>query len=104
MLKKEDLLKFNCKHLETTVLGPVMSPYPYQTIWRLGLFVLLTFFFFCLFAISWATPEAYGGSQARGRIRAVAPRLRQSHSNAGSELRLQPTPQAAQGNARSLTH
>ena len=24
------------------------------------------FFFFCLFAISWAAPEAYGGSQARG--------------------------------------
>ena len=36
---------------------------------------------------------AYGGSQARGRIRAVATSLSQSHSNAGSELRLQPTPQ-----------
>ena len=36
---------------------------------------------------------AYGGSQARGRIGAVATGLRQSHSNAGSEPRLQPTPQ-----------
>ena len=44
-------------------------------------------------AISWAAPAAYGGSQARGRIGAVATSLRQSHSNAGSEPRLQPTPQ-----------
>ena len=43
--------------------------------------------------ISWAAPAAYGGSQARGRIGAVATGLRQSHSNAGSEPRLQPTPQ-----------
>ena len=33
-------------------------------------------------AISWAAPAAYGGSQARGRIGAVATGLRQSHSNA----------------------
>ena len=33
-------------------------------------------------------PVAYGGSQARGRIGAVAAGLRQSHSNAGSEPRL----------------
>ena len=44
-------------------------------------------------AISWAAPAAYGGSQARGLIGAVATGLRQSHSNAGSEPRLQPTPQ-----------
>jgi len=56
-------------------------------------FVFLFFFFFCLFAISWATPAAYGGSQARGPIGAVAIGLCQSHSNAGSELHLQPTPQ-----------
>ena len=34
------------------------------------------FFSFCLFAISWAACVAYGGSQARGRIRAVATGLR----------------------------
>ena len=51
------------------------------------------FFFFCLFAISWAAPSVYGGSQARGLIRAVAAGLLQSHSNLGSEPRLQPTPQ-----------
>ena len=42
--------------------------------------------FFGLFSISWATPGAYGGSQARGRIRAVATSLCQSHSNAGWDL------------------
>ena len=36
---------------------------------------------------------AYGGSQARGRIGAVAASLRQGQSNAGSERCLRPTPQ-----------
>ena len=53
----------------------------------------LSFFFFDLFAISWAAPAAYGGSHARGRIRAVDASLHQSHSNAGSEPHLQPTPE-----------
>ena len=56
------------------------------------LFIFI-FIFICLFAISWAAPAAYGGSQARGLIGAVATNLRQSHSNAGFEPRLQPTPQ-----------
>ena len=51
------------------------------------------FFFFGLFAISWAALVAYGGSQARGPIGAVATGLRQSHSNAESKPCLQPTPQ-----------
>ena len=56
-------------------------------------FVFFFFFFFGLFAFSRAAPTAYGGSQARGLIRAVAASLRQSHSNAGSKPRLQPIPQ-----------
>ena len=38
----------------------------------------LSYFFlsFCLFAISWAVPVAYGGSQARGLIAAIAASLR----------------------------
>ena len=48
------------------------------------------FFFFLVF--SSATPAAYGGSQTRSLIRAVATGLRQSHSNVGSEPSLQPTP------------
>ena len=51
------------------------------------------FFFFWLFAFSRATLTAYGVSQARGPMGAVATGLHQSHSNAGSEMLLQPTPQ-----------
>ena len=56
-------------------------------------FVVVVIVVVVVVAISWAAPTAYGGSQARGRIGAVAAGLRQSHSNAGSEPRLQPTPQ-----------
>ena len=49
---------------------------------------LFSFLFLFFFAISWATPEAYGASQARGRIGAAAAGLRQSHSNTGSEPHL----------------
>ena len=48
-----------------------------------------------------ATSTAYGGSQVRGRIGAVAAYLH--HSHARSEPHLQPTPQAHE-NTRSLTH
>ena len=51
------------------------------------------FLFFCLFAFSRAAPRAYGCSQARGLIGAVAASLHLSHSNAGSEPRLQPIPE-----------
>ena len=56
-------------------------------------FSFFFFFFFFFFVFSRATPAAYGGFQARGLIRAVAISLRHSHSNGGSELCLQPTPQ-----------
>ena len=51
------------------------------------------FFWGGLFAFSRATIAAYGGSQARGPIRAVAAGLHQSHSNSGSKPCLRPTPQ-----------
>ena len=47
------------------------------------LFIYL-FIYFGLFAISWATPVAYRGFQARGQIGAVAAGLLHSHSNAES--------------------
>jgi len=40
-----------------------------------------------------AAPAAYGGSQARDLIGAVAASLCQGHSNVGSEPHLRPTPQ-----------
>ena len=64
-----------------------------------GRVILQNFLFVCLFvfvfffAISWADPVAYGGSQARDQIRAVAASLHHSHSNTRSEPRLRPTPQ-----------
>ena len=54
---------------------------------------ILFYFIFCLIAICWAAPMAYGGSQARGQIKAVAAGLHHSHSNVGSEPHLWPTPQ-----------
>ena len=57
------------------------------------LLIPFLFLFFCLFAFSRATPMEYGGSQARGPIRAVAASLCQSYSNARSKPSLRPTPQ-----------
>ena len=51
------------------------------------------FLFVCLFCLFWTASAAYGGSQARGWIRAAAAGLRCSHQDAGSQLRLRPTPQ-----------
>ena len=47
-------------------------------------FVLLGFFFvfFCLFSLFRAAPAAYGSSQTRGLIRAVAAGLPTAHGNA----------------------
>ena len=46
---------------------------------------------FCLFCAFRAASIAYGGSQDRGQIRAMATGLGHSHSNARSELHLWPT-------------
>ena len=56
-------------------------------------YIIYLFIYFFFFAISCATPAAYGGFQARVPIGAVAAGLRQSHSNAGSVPSLRPTPQ-----------
>ena len=41
-------------------------------------------FFFLFFFVFRAAPTAYGGSQARGPVRAIAAGLSQSHSNTRS--------------------
>ena len=51
----------------------------------------LNFYFIFFIFVFRATPTA--GSQAGSRIRAVVASLCHSHSNAGSELSLKPTPQ-----------
>ena len=64
---------------------------------KLGALKKIPIFFcllvFCILSFFRAAPKAYGDSQARGLIGAVAAGLRQSHSNARSELCLWPTPQ-----------
>ena len=55
--------------------------------------IIYYYYYYCLFAFSMAVPMAYGSSQARGLIRAVAASLRQSHSNAESKLWPRPMPQ-----------
>ena len=57
-----------------------------------------------IIAISWAAPSAYGGSQARGRIGAVATSPCQSHKQRGIRA-ASATYTTAHGNAAgSLTH
>ena len=55
-------------------------------------FYLFIYLFIYFFHFS-ARPAAYGGSQARGWIRAAAAGLPHSHSNVGSKPHLWPTPQ-----------
>ena len=55
------------------------------TVHRFHSFIHSFIHVFCLFK---AVPVAYGGSQVRGRIRAIAAGLHHSHSNARSEPRL----------------
>ena len=51
---------------------------------------VISFFFFFLLVFR-AALTVYGGSQARGRIGAVAACLHHSHSNVGSKPSLRPT-------------
>ena len=53
---------------------------------------LVGVFLFCFLHFR-AAPVAYGSSQAKGQIGAAAAGLHHSHSNLGSKLCLQPTPQ-----------
>ena len=68
----------------------------FQLQFNFYLFICLFIYLCCLFALSRAAPEAYGGSQARGQIGAVAADLHQSHSYT--------TYTTAHGNAGSLIH
>ena len=55
--------------------------------------ILFLFLVFCLYRATPYKGVAYGVSQARGQIGAIAAGLCHSHSNLGSKPRLQPTPQ-----------
>ena len=72
--------------------GVVKSTWLLSTITMSNLFVFILTYIY-LFLLFRATPTAYGGSQARGPIRATAANLLHSHSNPGSEPCLRPLPQ-----------
>ena len=72
---------------------------PFLFLWLLVYGCIYTYFFIFFRAAL----EAYGGSQARGRIEAVAASLHHHHSNARSESCLQPTT-TGDSNAGFLTH
>ena len=67
---------YEIKHCLQVFMSVSLSKY------EVFIFILPFFFFLNLFR---AIPMAYGGSQARGRIGAVAASLCHSHSNAGSK-------------------
>ena len=76
-----------------------------QFFWLFDFFTTQKSFIFLVFLpFSWAAPMAYGGSQARSLIGAVATSLRQSHSNTGPKRATSATYTTAHGNTRSLTH
>ena len=63
----------------------------YESLCKLFIFIYFLFLFF-VFCLLWATPMAHGDSRAKGLIGAVSASLHQSHSNAGSQQCLGPTP------------
>ena len=84
-----------------TEQGRVLNPHPHGywsdlfPLYHSGnsdsqLFIYLFIYFFLLFR---SAHSAYGSSQARGPVGAVAAGLHHSHSNTRSELCLQSTPQ-----------
>ena len=88
------------------VFGHVHGMWKFLGQWQCQIFIFnllchkgtpISFFCFVLFFVCFlffrAAPEAYGGFQARGLIRAVAAGLCHSHGNARSKPHHWPTPQ-----------
>ena len=72
---------------------PTPNPRPWNNLIRVSRTQDQASVFFMFFGLFRATPEAYGSSQARGRIGAVAAGLHHSHNNEGAKTNLWPTPQ-----------
>ena len=79
----------------------VWSYHNMDNLWFKDIWVIFRYLMSWTFFFYRAASAAYGGSQARGWIRAAASGLHHSHSNTGSELHLWPTPKVT---AASLTH
>ena len=74
------LKKFMYQAVFIVIQKPCLPSLSYAGFLFIYFFYFLFFLSFVVVAISWAAPAAYGGSQARGPIRAVATGLRQSHT------------------------
>ena len=81
-----------CVFFHHPISWNISSKYVFLSIFILcGHFIY--FYFVFIYLLFRASSMAYGSSQARGWIGAAATGLHHSHSNAGSELHLRPTPQ-----------
>ena len=88
--RREPNLSADQQPVQMNAWASVISKSPFRI--KDELYYIQFCFVFCLLLFM-AASTAHGGSQARGRIGAIAAGLPHSHSNAGSELHLQPTPQ-----------
>ena len=79
--------------LQSSVGSPVLATFDESGMITLFVKDIFLFLFFVFFLFLGPLPVAYGGSQSRGSIGAVAAGLHHSHSNLGSKPRLRPTPQ-----------
>ena len=82
------VIPFNLYTLMVWINEKILKPKFWLTMMINNVFYFaFPFFFFCLLSFQGHTPGVWS-SQARGQIRATAPGLRHSHSNAGSRLSL----------------
>ena len=79
---------WSCEEFFRAPLGKVMAWLLFQVY-----LIYLLYSYRSIIYLFMAAPVAYRSSQAKGQIRAAVAGLYQSHSNAKSEPRLQPTPQ-----------
>ena len=90
IFNQENILHFKINFIATQRVDVVslLTCYLDELYTLIRAHALIFFLFFLAFCLHSAALAAYGGSQARGLIGAVAAGLRHSHSNAGSEPRL----------------
>ena len=108
LIRFEFIFIYNVRKVLISFCYMELSRFPSTTYWRdcllsivyfcflyqrlidkkyMSLFIYLFIYFFR------AAPITYGGLKGRGQIGATAAGLYHSHSNAGSQLHLRPTPQ-----------
>ena len=96
-VSQEEKDKYHMISLISGVSAPLYGAQKHQVLGPMGYSINLhknikgkyfVCLFVCLFLSLWASPVAYGSSQARGQIRTTAAGLHYSHRNTRSELHL----------------